>query len=86
MSAGSKLGRAVRQLHRWVSVAFTVAVVANLVALGRDTQAVWVGVLALLPLVLLLLTGVYLFVQPYLPRSRAAQTLVPGSSQSADTR
>jgi hypothetical protein len=55
----------VRQIHRWLSIAFSVAVIVNVVALGQEKPAVWVGLLALLPLVLLLLTGLYLFVLPY---------------------
>jgi hypothetical protein len=51
----------VRQVHRWLSIAFTVAVIVNIVALGREEPAVWVGLLALL----LLFTGLYLFVLPY---------------------
>ena len=55
----------VRQIHRWLSIAFTVAVIINIVALVREQQAIWVGFLALLPLALLLLTGLYLFALPY---------------------
>src|SRR5262249_20085006 len=47
----------IRQTHRWLSIAFTVAVIANVVATVQDKQAVWVGVLALIPLILLLLSG-----------------------------
>jgi hypothetical protein len=39
----------VRQIHRWLSIAFTVAVIVNLIALGRQESAVWIGLLALLP-------------------------------------
>jgi uncharacterized iron-regulated membrane protein len=60
----------VRQIHRWLSIAFTVAVIVNIVALVQEKQAVWVGLLALLPLVLLMLTGLYLFVLPYATRWR----------------
>jgi hypothetical protein len=60
----------VRQIHRWLSLAFTAAVVVNIVALAQKEQAVWVGLLALLPLVLLLLTGLYLFVLPYATKWR----------------
>ncbi|MCC7380381.1 MAG: hypothetical protein IT384_01020 [Deltaproteobacteria bacterium] len=55
----------IRQVHRWLSIAFTVAVIGNLIALGLKAQAEWVGFLALLPLTLLLFTGLYLFVLPY---------------------
>lgn len=65
--------RWIRQFHRWVSIAFTVAVIANLVALARDERATWVGLLALLPLILLMLTGLYLFALPYLTRGHREQ-------------
>ena len=54
----------VRQVHRWLSIAFTVAVIVNVVALGQTEPAVWVYLSALLPLALLLPTGLYLFVLP----------------------
>ncbi len=60
----------IRQTHRWLSVAFTLAVIANLVATASGSQAVWVGLLALFPLILLMLSGLYLFALPYLARSR----------------
>ena len=64
----------VRQIHRWLSIAFTVAVIVNIVALGQEKQpAVWVGLLALLPLVLLLLTGLYLFALPYAAKGRSGR-------------
>ena len=59
------LHQRVRKLHRFLSVAFTLAVIANLVALGLGEPAPWVGALALLPLTLLQITGLYLFVLPY---------------------
>jgi len=55
----------VRQAHRWLSIAFTVAVIANIIAMLQEKQAIWVGLLALLPLILLLLSGLYLFVLPH---------------------
>ena len=63
----------VRQIHRWLSIAFTVAVIINVVALVQKEPAVWVGLLALLPLALLLLTGLYLFVLPYAAKWRNAR-------------
>jgi cellulose synthase/poly-beta-1,6-N-acetylglucosamine synthase-like glycosyltransferase len=55
----------VRQIHRWLSIAFTVAVIVNFVVVGQGEYPVWLGVLTLLPLALLLLTGLYLFVLPH---------------------
>ena len=54
----------VRQIHSWLSIAFAVAVIVNIVALGWEDRAVWVGILARVPLALLLFTGLYLFVLP----------------------
>ena len=64
----------VRQIHRWLSIAFTVAVIINIVALVQKEPAVWVGLLALLPLALLMLTGLYLFVLPYAAKWRSARS------------
>ena len=65
----------VRQIHRWVSIAFTVAVIINFVilALGQEEPAVWVYLLPLLPLAVLLLTGLYMFVLPYAARWRSGR-------------
>jgi hypothetical protein len=68
----------IRQIHRWLSIAFTVAVIVNLIALGRQESALWIGLLALLPLVLLLLTGLYLFVLLMLTSGAAGE--VPKSN------
>lgn len=63
----------VRQIHRWLSIAFTLAVIVNIVAMLQEKQAVWVGLLALFPLILLLVSGLYLFVLPYAARWRGAR-------------
>ena len=63
----------IRQVHRWLSIAFTVGVIVNIVALRQKEPAVWVGLLALFPLVLLLVTGLYLFVLPYATRWRGGR-------------
>ena len=60
----------IRQVHRWVSMAFTAAVIVNVVALVLEAQAVWIGLLALLPLALLMLSGLYLFALPYAAKWR----------------
>jgi hypothetical protein len=56
-----------RQLHRWLSIVFTLAVVANFVAMGvRPGEAhAWITYSPLPPLALLLFSGLYLFVLPY---------------------
>ena len=63
----------IRQTHRWLSIAFTVAVIVNLVAVVQKKYTVWVGLLALIPLVSLLFTGLYLFVLPYATKWRSGR-------------
>jgi hypothetical protein len=41
--------------------------------MALQRQAVWVGLLALFPLILLMLSGLCLFVQPYLGKGRAKE-------------
>ncbi len=63
----------IRQVHRWVSIVFTAAVVANIVgfAAGHGKQPpAWVVYSPLPPLFLLLFTGLYLFALPYAARRR----------------
>jgi hypothetical protein len=65
------MSRLIRQVHRWLSILFTLGVIANTVVifgLKQAQPAFWVYLLALVPLFLLLFTGLYLFVLPYLPR------------------
>jgi len=62
----------IRQIHRWLSIAFTLAVIANIVAMTMQMQAVWIGVLAFVPLIPLLATGLYLFALPYLGQRSGA--------------
>ena len=63
----------IRQIHRWLSIAFTVAVIVNVIAMMQEKQTVWVGLLALCPLIPLLLSGLYLFALPYAAKWRGAR-------------
>ena len=61
----------IRQIHRWLSIIFTAVVIAIFVALGVGKEpAQWVYFLPLFPLALLMLTGLYMFVLPYVARRR----------------
>ena len=60
----------IRQIHRWLSIVFTLAVIVNGIAVMQGKYTTWLGLLALLPLALLLFTGLYLFVLPYTARWR----------------
>ncbi|MCP3469559.1 hypothetical protein NLM33_04345 [Bradyrhizobium sp. CCGUVB1N3] len=61
----------IRQVHRWLSIGFTVAVMINVLAMGLEQQAIWIGLMALFPLILLLLSGLYLFALPYATKWRS---------------
>lgn len=67
----------IRQCHRWLSIAFTVGFLVNIVAIstGQD-PAFWVYLLVLIPLFLLLPSGLFLFVLPYAARWRGGRDTV----------
>ena len=62
----------IRQAHRWVSIAFTVTVIANFAVRGMrpGEPPAWITYSPLLPLALLLFSGLYLFALPYRARQR----------------
>ncbi len=65
------MSNAMRQLHRWVSILFTLTVVANFAVLGvGGAPPAWITYAPLLPLFVLLLSGLYLFALPYTVRLR----------------
>ena len=57
-----------RQIHRWLSVVFTLTVVANFAAMTQGPPTPWVTYSPLPPLFLMLATGLYLFALPYIAR------------------
>ena len=61
----------VRQTHRWLSMAFTAAVIVNIVAVVTGRYSNTVGLLAVAPLALLFLSGLYLFALPYASKWRS---------------
>jgi hypothetical protein len=67
----------IRQAHRWLAIAFTVTVIANFVAMTQGPPPAWVTYSPLLPLFLLMFSGLYMFVLPYATRWRS------GASQPA---
>ena len=68
----------IRQAHRWIAIAFTVGVIVNMAVMSKADPAkpepypMWLGLIALGPLILLELTGLYLFVLPYAAKWRRA--------------
>jgi hypothetical protein len=70
------MSKLVRQTHRWLSIAFTLTVIANFVhiaAFGPENPPGLVTYSPLPPLALLLFSGLYLFVLPYSTKWRSAR-------------
>jgi hypothetical protein len=60
----------IRQTHRWLSIVFTVAVIINGITVVQKKYDNRLGLSAVGILALLLLTGLYLFVLPYINKRR----------------
>lgn len=71
--AWSKL---IRQVHRWLSIIFTAAVIANFAAMALGEPPAWVVYSPLPPLFLLMFTGLYMFALPYVAKWRGARRTV----------
>ena len=65
------MSKLIRQLHRWISMLFVATIIITMVALAQPEPIVWVSYIPLLPLFLLLATGIYMFVLPYAQRWRS---------------
>ncbi len=66
----------IRQTHRWASIAFTLVVIVNGIAVVRGKYNNKLGLTAVAVLALQFFTGLYLFVLPYASkwgRARAAE-------------
>lgn len=66
----------IRRTHRWVAMAFTLLVLANMAAQSFGPPPAWLTYAPLLPLLLLMLGGMVLFFQPWAARRR---TLAKGA-------
>jgi hypothetical protein len=55
----------IRQAHRWLSIIFTATVIANFVAMALGEPPAWIVYSPLLPLFLMMVSGLYMFVLPY---------------------
>jgi hypothetical protein len=61
----------IRQAHRWLGIVFTLTVVANFAAIAIVGEPpAWITYSPLFPLFLMLLSGLYMFVEPYRRKNR----------------
>jgi cellulose synthase/poly-beta-1,6-N-acetylglucosamine synthase-like glycosyltransferase len=65
-----RVSKLIRQAHRWLSIIFTTTVIANFVAMALGESPAWVVYSPLPPLFLMLVTGLYMFALPYVPKWR----------------
>ena len=63
------MSNGIRQFHRVTGIILTVAVLINIAAIAMKVQAFWIGLLALIPLLAMMATGLYLFALPYIVKS-----------------
>ena len=63
----------IRQSHRWLSVAFTLAVLINIIAIAEKKYTNSLGLSAVATLALQFFTGLYLFVLPYAAKWRSGR-------------
>lgn len=63
----------IRQTHRWLSIAFTLVVIVNGVAVVNSRYTNRLGLMAVFVLALQFFTGMYLFILPYAIRWRRVQ-------------
>ena len=70
----------IRQIHRWLSILFTLTVIANFVAMTQGPPPAWVTYSPLFPLALLLVTGLYMFVLPYATKWQGTRQVTKANS------
>ncbi len=64
----------IRQTHRWLSIAFTIVVMVNGVAVAEKKYTNNLGLLAVFTLALQFFTGLYLFALPYAAKLRSGRS------------
>ena len=60
----------IRQTHRWTCIAFVAAVITYMTAMTKGQPPAWLGIFPAGTLILLLATGLYMFVLPYVAKGR----------------
>ena len=63
----------IRQIHRWLSILFTLSVIVTFIALALPDPLVWVSYIPLAPLFLLMGSGLTMFALPYIAKWRGTR-------------
>jgi cellulose synthase/poly-beta-1,6-N-acetylglucosamine synthase-like glycosyltransferase len=61
----------IRQIHRWLSIIFTLTVIANFIAMALGKSPSWLVYSPLPFLFLLMFSGLYMFALPYAAKGRS---------------
>jgi len=62
------LHQVLRTTHRWLGMVLIVLTIINFIAFGMGHAIPWLYYLPLLPLFLLMFSGLYMFVLPYITK------------------
>jgi hypothetical protein len=76
----------IRASHRWISIVFTLTVIATFLPMGvnaRRQPPPWITYAPLLPLALLLCSGLYRFALPNVARARGGRRSAPANAGAA---
>ncbi len=73
----------IRLIHRWLSLALTVGMIVNFAAVLLHRYTNTLGLLAVLPLALLFLTGEFMFVVHYAAKWRSARRAIRTETSAA---
>jgi hypothetical protein len=76
----------VRQIHRWLSIAFTVVVILNGIAVAEKRYTAKLALSAVFVLALQFFSGLYLFGLPYAAKLRSSRSNTPNGSSSETVR
>ena len=60
----------IRQTHRWLSIAFVVSVITYMAVMMRGPVPAWLNIFPAGSLILMLATGLYLFLLPHVWKRR----------------
>ncbi len=64
------LPKLIRTTHRWLGMILITLTLANIVAIGTGHAMDWLTYSPLAPLFLLMISGLYMFILPYLQKRR----------------
>jgi hypothetical protein len=69
-----RVSKFIRQFHRWTSLVFMLVVIAIFAMLGLGQQPPqWLYYVPLAPLFVLMVSGMWMFFQPYVAKARRAK-------------